>query len=95
MFYREPCCGTHVINTADIEDFCIISVKSLGRSTTSISAVTDDRAKLARSNAAELVEEIDALTKNIGDNIDKVRKNLKLYILNKYLYLIFKCILCR
>ncbi|XP_018576954.1 alanine--tRNA ligase, mitochondrial isoform X2 [Anoplophora glabripennis] len=68
---REPCCGTHVLNTSDIGDFCIVNVKSLGRSTTSISAVTGDRAKLARSNAAELVEEIDALTKNIGDNIDK------------------------
>lgn len=75
IFCREPCCGTHVFNTSDIEDFCIINVKSLGRSTTSISAVTGDRAKLARSNGAELVEEIDALTKNIGDNIDKVRDN--------------------
>ncbi|KAJ8935029.1 hypothetical protein NQ314_013054 [Rhamnusium bicolor] len=60
---REPCCGTHILNTSDIEDFCIISLKSLGRSTTSISAVTGDRAKLARSNAAELIEEIDILAK--------------------------------
>lgn len=62
-----------MFNTSDIEDFCIVNVKSLGRSTTSISAVTGERAKVARLNAAELVEEIDALTKNIGDNIDKVK----------------------
>ncbi|KAJ8958583.1 hypothetical protein NQ318_016304 [Aromia moschata] len=65
---REPCCGTHVLNTKDIEDFCIVHIKSLGRSTISISA---REAKLARLNAAELTEEIDTLTKNIDDNIDK------------------------
>ncbi|KAJ8925311.1 hypothetical protein NQ315_009141 [Exocentrus adspersus] len=68
---REPCCGTHVLNTSDIEDFCIVNVKSLGRSTASISAVTGDRAKLAKSNGVELVEEIDTLTKHIADNVDK------------------------
>ncbi|KAG5900572.1 hypothetical protein JTB14_022877 [Gonioctena quinquepunctata] len=68
---REPCCGTHVLNTSDIEDFCIVNVKSLGRSITSISAVTGERAKLARKNGAELIEEIDSLKVYIDDNMDK------------------------
>ncbi|KAJ8983104.1 hypothetical protein NQ317_001847 [Molorchus minor] len=68
---REPCCGTHILNTKDIEDFCIISLKSLGRSTASIMAVTGERAKLARANAVELTDEIDALIKNVDDNVDK------------------------
>ncbi|CAH1117075.1 unnamed protein product [Phaedon cochleariae] len=68
---REPCCGTHVQNTMDIKDFCIVNVKSLGRSTTSITAVTGDRAEMARKYGMELSEEIDSLKMNINDNIDK------------------------
>nr|XP_023017698.1 alanine--tRNA ligase, mitochondrial [Leptinotarsa decemlineata] len=68
---REPCCGTHVLDTSDLEDFCIVNIKSLGRSIASISAVTGDRAKLARENGSEIVEEIDSLKVNISDNIDK------------------------
>ncbi|XP_060519599.1 alanine--tRNA ligase, mitochondrial isoform X2 [Cylas formicarius] len=68
---REPCCGTHVLNTSDLEDFCVIGMKSLGRSTQSVTAVTGDRAKLARQNAVRLSEEISLLKKSLGDNMDK------------------------
>lgn len=68
---REPCCGTHVLNTGDLEDFCIISLKSLGRSTTSLHAVTGDRAKLARKNAEELQEDINIFKKSLDENLDK------------------------
>nr|CAI5830547.1 unnamed protein product [Callosobruchus analis] len=71
LLSREPCCGTHVLNTGDIGDFCITSVKSEGRSTTSITAVTGDRAKLARANGAELLDEIHAVKTYVNDNIDK------------------------
>lgn len=69
---REPCCGTHVQNTSDIIDFCIVQLKSLGRSTASIYAVTGDRARTARSNAQILTENIENFEKTITDNIDKV-----------------------
>lgn len=72
MFRREPCCGTHVLNTIDIKDFCIIGFRSLGRSTTSLYAVTGERAELARRNGNELLESIAALQKSVNDNIDKV-----------------------
>lgn len=58
FYFREPCCGTHVLNTADIKDFCIISVKSLGRSTASIVAVTGNRATQAKSNGKKLMQDV-------------------------------------
>jgi alanyl-tRNA synthetase len=68
---REPCCGTHVLNTGDIGDFCVISCKSLGRGTASVHAVTGDRAKLAKSNGIELLNNLETLEKSVKDNIDK------------------------
>lgn len=70
---REPCCGTHVLSTGDIEDFCIVSTKSLGRSTTSIHGVTGDRAKTATANGIELLHNLEIFEKSISDNIDKVK----------------------
>lgn len=67
---REPCCGTHVLNTEDIEDFCIISSKSLGRSTVSLHAVTGERAKLARKNASELQDDITILKMTLSEHLD-------------------------
>jgi alanyl-tRNA synthetase len=71
---REPCCGTHVLNTGDIGDFCVISCKSLGRGTASVHAVTGDRAKLAKSNGIELLNNLETLEKSVKDNIDKVMR---------------------
>lgn len=73
FIFREPCCGTHVLSTGDIFDFCIVGVKSLSRSTTSITAVTGEKAKLARINGKELTDELESLRKFVSDNIDKVR----------------------
>ncbi|XP_025831649.1 alanine--tRNA ligase, mitochondrial isoform X2 [Agrilus planipennis] len=67
---REPCCGTHVINTADLEDFCIVKVQSLGRTTTSIYAVTNGRAMKARENGVAALDKIADLRKSLNDNID-------------------------
>ncbi|XP_072387690.1 alanine--tRNA ligase, mitochondrial isoform X1 [Diabrotica undecimpunctata] len=71
LISREPCCGTHVLNTADIEDFCITNIKSLGRSTSSLTAVTGERAQLVRRNGTQLVEQIEAFSKHVDDNMDK------------------------
>ncbi|GLV40333.1 Alanyl-tRNA synthetase mitochondrial [Carabus blaptoides fortunei] len=58
LFSREPCCGTHVRNTSDIQDICITNVRSLGRSTTSLTAVTRDRAILARTNGEKIINKV-------------------------------------
>ncbi|XP_022915233.1 alanine--tRNA ligase, mitochondrial isoform X2 [Onthophagus taurus] len=68
---REPCCGTHVLNTSDIIDFCVTGCKSLGRSTASIQAVTGYRAKIVRENGVQIVDDINTLKKNINNNSDK------------------------
>lgn len=70
--FREPCCGTHVLNTGDLQDFCIVSLKSLGRSTTSLHGVTGERAKLARNNAEELSEDIAVFKSTLGEYLDQV-----------------------
>lgn len=61
-----------MFKTSDIEDFCIIGFKSLGRSTMSIHAVTGERARMARKNGDEIFDDIMTLQKNVNDNIDKV-----------------------
>ncbi|KAL1514389.1 hypothetical protein ABEB36_003655 [Hypothenemus hampei] len=68
---REPCCGTHVLNTSDLQDFCVINLKSLGRSTASIQGVTGDRAKLARDNAEDLNEDLIRFKKSVEEHLDK------------------------
>lgn len=70
--FREPCCGTHLLNTSDLLDFCIVGNKSVGRSTTSIYAVTGKRAMLARENGRKLLEELQELKVKIEKNLDNV-----------------------
>lgn len=60
------------MSTGDVIDFCIVGVKSLGRSTTSVTAITGEKAKLARTNGMQLADEIESLTIFINDNVDKV-----------------------
>ncbi|KAB0804027.1 hypothetical protein PPYR_00997 [Photinus pyralis] len=62
---REPCCGTHVLNTSDLEDFCFIGMQSLGRTTTSLHAVTGYRAKLAQKNGSQLLQEMQKCQKQL------------------------------
>ncbi|XP_057653456.1 alanine--tRNA ligase, mitochondrial [Diorhabda carinulata] len=76
---REPCCGTHVLNTSDIDDFCLTNIKSLGRSTTSLTAITGEKARRAKQNGAQLLEQIESFSKHVDDNMDK------LPVLNKLL----------
>ncbi|XP_044751595.1 alanine--tRNA ligase, mitochondrial [Coccinella septempunctata] len=68
---REPCCGTHVFNTSDIGNISIIKMKSLGRSTVSLSAVTGLKSKIATENASEISDEVSMLQKTVSENIDK------------------------
>lgn len=54
----EPCCGTHVQNTIDLEDFAILSIKSAGIGSRSIRAVTRSMAKKSLLRAQGLQREI-------------------------------------
>ncbi|XP_063228280.1 alanine--tRNA ligase, mitochondrial [Bacillus rossius redtenbacheri] len=45
---REPCCGTHVANTGDLSDLCVVGVGAEGAGVRSLRAVTGPEAALAR-----------------------------------------------
>lgn len=77
---REPCCGTHVENTNDLEGFSIINLKSLGRSTTSIYAVTGEKSKIAEKNGTLIFERVMKLKRNMlnkNDNPDLLESELR------------------
>ena len=54
----EPCCGTHVCNTADLEEFAILSVKSAGVGSRTVKAVTRSAAKDSLNRADHLQREL-------------------------------------
>lgn len=51
---REPCCGTHVLNTRELEHFCVTHVRHTGRSAYAMSAVAG-RAAMAANELGESV----------------------------------------
>ena len=57
----EPCCGTHVQNTTDLQEFAIISLKSAGIGSRSVRAVTRQSAVEAFARADELGTEVSQL----------------------------------
>jgi alanyl-tRNA synthetase len=61
LMSREACCGTHVLNTADIGDFCIVGMKSAGSGTRTLTAVTGDCATSARQEGYLVAEKVAAL----------------------------------
>ncbi|KAK4884555.1 hypothetical protein RN001_000826 [Aquatica leii] len=69
---REPCCGTHVLNVSDIEDFCFIGFQSLGRATASLHAVTGDRAKLAKLNGEEMLSKVSEWESSMKDYVNNL-----------------------
>ncbi|XP_059353171.1 alanine--tRNA ligase, mitochondrial-like isoform X2 [Daphnia carinata] len=64
----EPCCGTHVRNTADLEDFAILSVKSSGIGSRSVRAVTRSVAKQSHHRAEDLQRELNLLEDAVNSN---------------------------
>ena len=61
----EPCCGTHVQNTSDLQDFAILSLKSSGVGSRSIKAVTRSAATAARARASELECSLSRLERSV------------------------------
>ncbi|PNF17360.1 hypothetical protein B7P43_G02965, partial [Cryptotermes secundus] len=58
---REACCGTHVLNTGDIRDFCVVGLKTAGSGVLSLKAVTGDYATSARQHGHHMAQEVVAL----------------------------------
>lgn len=60
----EPCCGTHVRNTSDLQDFAVLSLKSSGVGSRSVKAVTRSAAADARLRASELERSLSQLERS-------------------------------
>ena len=57
----EPCCGTHLLNTADLEDFIIVDLRTPGPGQRAVKCLTGTRARQARRKAELLAEEVEQL----------------------------------
>ncbi|KFM71314.1 Alanine--tRNA ligase, mitochondrial, partial [Stegodyphus mimosarum] len=68
----EPCCGTHVHNTADLLDFTVIPSKSFGGATKSLSAVTGMQVSIVRRNSEFLEKEIFQLKTEVDETLQKI-----------------------
>ncbi|XP_068205729.1 alanine--tRNA ligase, mitochondrial isoform X2 [Palaemon carinicauda] len=56
---KEPCCGTHLLNTGDIGNFCITDVKASGVGLRTIRAVCGENAAVAEANAEVAVSQLE------------------------------------
>ena len=79
----EPCCGTHVRNTADLQEFAIISLKSAGIGSRSVRAVTRGAALEAYALADEFRAELKQLEAVLHKDIVRVpdRSQLLVFVL--------------
>ncbi|XP_054273275.1 alanine--tRNA ligase, mitochondrial [Macrosteles quadrilineatus] len=62
---KEPCCGTHVANTADIGHFCLCSVRSSGSGVKTVTALTGKAAVNAREEGQRILDMIGSLRQTI------------------------------
>ncbi|XP_045200982.2 alanine--tRNA ligase, cytoplasmic-like [Mercenaria mercenaria] len=62
---NELCGGTHVLNTGDIEDFCITSVQGQGSGTKSIVCLTAEPARQAKQTA----EQVELLYRDLATSV--------------------------
>ncbi|XP_031154389.1 alanine--tRNA ligase, mitochondrial isoform X1 [Sander lucioperca] len=62
----ELCCGTHVLQTGDIEDLLIVSERQMVKGISRILAVTGRDAALAREQGQVLAQDVDSLTARIS-----------------------------
>lgn len=77
---REACCGTHIQNTLDVIDFCIVQYKSLNTECTLV-ALTGPLCKNARTFGNKLLENSNFIENMINStNLD----NLTPKKVNKY-----------
>ena len=63
--HREPCCGTHLRNTADIRDFVVAGVRTPGPGLVSLRCLTGAAALAARQLGTETEEEVAELIRDV------------------------------
>ena len=64
----EPCCGTHLANTADVLDLVIISAKSSHPGQKSLKCLTGQNAVKARQFGLDLIEEAVGLSEVLDES---------------------------
>lgn len=57
----EPCCGTHVRTTSEVENFCITAIRSTKSGTFEITAVCGERAQQVCENGKNALREMEEL----------------------------------
>jgi len=55
---QEPCCGTHLANTADIQSFAVVSLRSPATGLKSLRCLTGPAAEAARQRGLALCEAV-------------------------------------
>jgi len=79
----EPCCGTHLLNTQDIENFVIVGFKSASRGVKSVRCLTGESAILARENGVLVCEDILSYQEKLAGDCDKLDKSVLTYVENQ------------
>uniref|UniRef100_UPI00358FBFE6 alanine--tRNA ligase, mitochondrial-like isoform X2 n=1 Tax=Myxine glutinosa TaxID=7769 RepID=UPI00358FBFE6 len=74
----ELCCGTHVHQTGDIGDFCIVWERQLGKGVSRLQAVTGRKAQEARERGATLSDEVSSLRSRLAIPADTLNAALNL-----------------
>lgn len=74
---REPCCGTHVLNTADLEAVSVVSLQASGSGSRCLRAVTGPAALSALQNGLQLEEEVSSLETLSGENLNARLQSIK------------------
>lgn len=80
---REACCGTHVYNTSDLSDFCIVQCKCNSNECT-LMALTGPKTSVARTYGKQLLEKSNYI-ENLVNSTDLNNINPKNVGNNKYL----------
>ena len=89
----EPCCGTHVLNTGDVQGFVILSHKSNGVGHKIFKCITGNRAVAARNAGLALIKDVTDLNDEMeaadvtDDELVCTIKFLKLTLSLKYVVL--------
>ena len=80
----EPCCGTHVNSTGDVQDFVITSVKSTHPGQKSLRCITGPRAVKARESgiqmiddAIDLSEQLEVVTSGEAEQLEFIQKGIR------------------
>ena len=61
----EPCCGTHMLNTGDVQAFVVTEVKSGGTASKTFTCLTGSKAAVVRERGLKLIEEVAEINEQV------------------------------